>query len=90
MLKVSVTVCFCSVSSSQQSRDRVQARNLVEGIVLRCVPVTVTVPTMGNVAAMDVDVSVWLKIQVFIYFNLLVGFLVISDRLYFIVVCQKY
>jgi hypothetical protein len=91
MLKVSFTVCFCYVSASQQSRDSVQAQNLVEEIVLSCVPVTVTVPTMRNVAAMDVDISVWLHIQVFVI--LLVfesAFSLYQLVLFYRYTCQKY
>ncbi len=34
--------------------------------VLRCVSMTVTVPKIRNAAAMDVDISVWFHIKVFI------------------------
>ncbi|XDV36733.1 hypothetical protein PO909_006462 [Leuciscus waleckii] len=46
-----------------KSQDSVQAQNLEEESVLSCVPVIVTVRNMRNAAAMDVDVSVWLHLQ---------------------------
>jgi len=39
--------------------------------VTSCVPMTVTVQTMTNVAAMDVDVSVWLHTRVVVLYFVL-------------------
>ncbi|KAK7172077.1 hypothetical protein R3I93_004391 [Phoxinus phoxinus] len=46
-----------------QSQESVQAHNQKQESVPSCVPMTVTVRTMRNAAAMDVNVSVWIHIQ---------------------------
>jgi len=61
----SVMWLLCHVSLYQQSQESVQAKKLEQKRVTICVTMTVTVRTMRNAAAMDVDISVWLHLQVF-------------------------